>query len=181
MRIDNAGERLTPIGIAVGVVGAVRRDRFAAHSEAIDAARRLVSELDATPSRVARAGIAVNLDGKSRTAAEWLAHAEIDWPAATRVWPELADVPSAIADTIATDMKYAIYLERQANNVAKFRADGALCLAEDIDFGSVAGLSNEMVDRLAAARPTTIGAATRIPGVTPGALTALLSHSRRAA
>lgn len=181
LRIDNAGERLTPIGIAIGVVGATRRGRFAAYSEAIGGARRLVCKLSATPNRVARAGIAVNLDGKSRTAAEWLAHTNVNWATAIRVWPELADVPNSIADTIATDMKYAIYLDRQANNIAKFRADGILSLSDDIDFKSIAGLSNEMIHRLAAARPTTIGAATRIPGVTSGALTALLSHARRAA
>nr|WP_295662336.1 tRNA uridine-5-carboxymethylaminomethyl(34) synthesis enzyme MnmG [Polymorphobacter sp.] len=181
LRIDNAGERLTPVGIAIGVVGAARRDRFVARNEAIEAARRLVSKLGATPNRVACAGIAVNLDGRSRTAAEWLTHTDVDWAAATKVWPELADVPSAIADTIATDMKYAIYLDRQATSIAKFRADGGLSLPEDIDFASIAGLSSEMVDRLTAARPTTIGAATRIPGVTPSALTALLSYSRRAA
>ena len=181
LRIDNAGERLTPLGIACGVVGAARRDRFAAYLGALETARATVARLRATPTAVARAGLPVNQDGVTRTAAEWLANPAIDWTAATRVWPELAAVPPPIAATVATDMRYGVYLARQTADIAAFRSDEALALVGPIDFARIPGLSPEMVERLTAAQPATFGAAARVAGVTPGALTSLLTHVRRAA
>ncbi len=181
LRIDNAVERLTQLGISVGVVGSGKREWHAEYIKVLAAARNLVARLEATPSRIAGAGISVNQDGKSRTAAVWLAHPDIDWLVACRVWPQLDGVPNEIAATIVTDMRYATYLSRQANDIGKSRRDDGLTLPAGIDFASIAGLSNEMVDRLRAVRPATIGAASRVPGVTPGAVTALLSHTRRAA
>ncbi|QYE36702.1 tRNA uridine-5-carboxymethylaminomethyl(34) synthesis enzyme MnmG [Polymorphobacter sp. PAMC 29334] len=181
LRVDNAAERLTPLGVSIGVVGSERRERFAKHHDQLNAARKLVANLTATPSKIATAGIPVNQDGKSRTAAIWLAHPGIDWAAACRIWPELGMVSDKIAATVATDMLYSVYLNRQGNDIARFRKDESMSLPEDIDFVAVAGLSTEMVDRLSAARPVSIGAAMRVPGITAGALTALLSHSRRAA
>jgi len=102
-------------------------------------------------------------------------------PAATRLWPELCATPPDIADVVATDAHYGLYLSRQAIEIANFRADEALALADGICFDSIAGLSPEMVERLTAAQPATFGAAVRVAGVTPGALSALLAHVRRAA
>jgi len=181
LRIDNADSRLTPAGIAAGVVGAARRQRFAARQAALAATRETVRTLTATPSRIAAAGLAVNQDGRLRTASEWLAHPLIDWEAACGLWPVLQAIDGDVADSIVIDMRYAIYLERQANDVQGFRRDEALALPDGLDFARVAGLSNEMVERLAIARPSTLGAAKRVAGVTPGALVALLSHVRRAA
>jgi len=181
LRTDNADSRLTPAGIAAGVVGAARRQRFAARQAALAAAREMVRTLTATPSRVAAAGLAVNQDGRLRTASEWLAHPLIDWEAACGLWPALWAIDGDVADSIVIDMRYAIYLDRQANDVQGFRRDEALALPDGLDFARVAGLSNEMVERLGIARPSTLGAAKRVAGVTPGALVALLSHVRRAA
>ncbi len=181
LRIDNAGERLTPAGIACGVVGPTRRQRFAARDTALTATRALLDTLHATPAALARSGLAVNQDGVSRSASAWLTHPAIDWATATRLWPELTAVAPEIAATVATDMRYGVYLARQASEIAAFRADEALLLDPATAFARVPGLSPEMVERLDAARPATFGAAARVAGVTPGALVSLLAHVRRAA
>ncbi len=181
LRIDNAADRLTPIGRAYGVVGSLRAARFAARTTCLAAARSRVAGLSGTPAALARAGIEVNQDGVLRSAEAWLAHPAVDWAAAIRLWPELRATPSDIAGVIATDAHYGQYLSRQAVEIAAFRADEALLLADDISFDRIAGLSVEMVERLTAAQPTTFGAAVRVAGVTPGALGALLAHVRRAA
>ena len=181
LRTDNADARLTPAGIAAGVVGVARRQRFAARQAALAVAREMVRTLTATPSRLAAAGLAVNQDGRLRTASEWLAHPLVDWDAACDLWPALRAVDGDVADSIVIDMRYAIYLDRQANDVRGFRREEALALPDGLDFARVAGLSNEMVERFAIARPSTLGAAKRVAGVTPGALVALLSHVRRTA
>ncbi len=181
LRIDNAGDRLTPIGIGCGVVGAARAARFATRTSALAHARSRVAALSATPAALTRAGVQVNQDGVTRTAQAWLTNPAVDWAAATRIWPELSATPLDIADVVATDAHYSLYLNRQAIEVASFRADEALLLADDIGFDRIAGLSPEMVERLSAARPATFGAAVRVAGVTPGALGALLAYARRAA
>ena len=181
LRIDNAGERLTAMGVALGVVGTGRAAAAAMRSAALaDVGDRLLV-LSATPTELAHAGVGVNQDGVRRTAAAWLAHPAVDWPAAVRLWPELATTAPTIAATVATDMHYAVYLARQADDIRALRADDALCLPVDLAFARVAGLSPEMVERLEAARPASFGAAVRVAGVTPGALTSLLAHVRRAA
>ncbi len=181
LRIDNAGERLTPRGIDAGVVGRDRAARFAAAQAKRDAVRTLLGTLAATPAAVARGGVAVNQDGVVRSAGDWLAHPAVDWTIASRVWPELAAVDPATAAVVAVDARYGVYLARQAGEIAAFRADEALRLADGIAFDRIPGVSPEMAERLDAARPAMFGAAVRVAGVTPGALTSLLAHARRAA
>lgn len=181
LRIDNADERLTPTGIEIGVVGRERRDHYSARYTELTSARASVARLRATPAQCARADIAVNQDGVARSAASWLATPAVDWRAACRVWPELRSVAPSVAATVETDMRYAFYLERQAGEVAGFRRDESLILPETLDFSTIAGLSPEMIERLSLVRPTTFGAATRVAGVTPGAMVSLLAHVRRSA
>lgn len=181
LRIDNAAERLTPTGIACGVVGSDRRQRFARRQAGLASARTLVATRRGTPAAVARTGAQVNQDGVSRSVAEWLAMPAVDWPRASALWPELGAVAPDIAATIATDARYAPYMARQAAEIATFRADESLLLDDNVVFAAVPGLSREMVERLEHARPATLGAASRVAGVTPGSLASLLAHVRRAA
>ncbi len=181
LRIDNADLRLTPRGAALGLVGATRDRAFAARSARLQASRDCLDGLHATPSRLASLGIAVRQDGVERSAFEWLRFPDVDWDAARRVWPSLGAVTESDAETLATDAAYAAYLDRQDDDVARLRRDEALGLDTALDYDRVAGLSLEMRERLRAVRPTNLGAAARVPGVTPAALTALLAHSRRAA
>ena len=183
LRADNADQRLTGAGIALGCVGSARAAAFAEKMAALDVARETLSTLTAKPQELAAHGIKVSQDGVPRTALKLLAHtgegpdAGID--AVLKLWPETASIPSAVLQQVANDSLYAGYLDRQQADIAAFRKDEALTLPDGLDYGRIGGLSNEMREKLGAARPATLGAASRIPGVTPAALTALLRHVRR--
>jgi tRNA uridine 5-carboxymethylaminomethyl modification enzyme len=179
LRADNADQRLTPRGAAIGAVSAPRRAAFAAKQAALDGARALVAGLSATPAELAAHGVAATRDGVRRSAAELLARPDLDVAALARIWPALAALAPEIAEQLEIDARYRGYLERQAADIRAFRRDEALRLPADLDLAAIAGLSAEVRERLAAARPATLGAAARLPGVTPAALTALLRHVRK--
>jgi tRNA uridine 5-carboxymethylaminomethyl modification enzyme len=180
LRADNADQRLTPIGLRVGCISAARGHRFAAKMTALTEARQGLAALRMTPPALKRHGIAVNEDGIARSAAELLAYPGIDLARLAQVWPELAGLAPEIAEQLEIDARYAGYLERQDRDIASFRRDEALLLPPDLDYAAVGSLSREICDKLALARPATLGAAARISGVTPAALVALLKHVKRA-
>ena len=179
LRADNADQRLTPIGLALGVVGGERARAFAGKMAALDEARRLAAELRLSPTALRRHGLAVNADGVARSAAELLAHPGIDVARLAAIWPELGAMPVEIAEQLEIDARYAGYLDRQARDIAAFRRDEALLLPDGLDYAAVGSLSAEICGKLAAARPATLGAAARISGVTPAALVALLQYVKR--
>jgi tRNA uridine 5-carboxymethylaminomethyl modification enzyme len=179
LRADNADQRLTPAGVAVGLVGRERAARLAAKQAALAAGRALLGQLSATPSALARHGLRINQDGVRRSAAELLGHPEIDLARLCAVWPELQALPLGIAEQLETDARYAGYLDRQAADIRAFRRDEELRLPPSLDYAAIGSLSTEIRDKLAMARPATLGAAGRVPGVTPAALAALLAHVRR--
>ncbi len=179
LRADNADQRLTPIGERVGAVGAARSAAFATKMAALGEARALAASLRATPSALGRQGLAVNADGVARSAAELLAHPDIDVARLAAIWPQLGSLPAAIAEQLEIDARYAGYLDRQARDIAAFRRDEALLLPDMLDYAAVGGLSTEVRSKLTAARPATLGAASRISGVTPAALVALLQYVKR--
>ena len=181
LRADNADQRLTPMGIALGCVGADRRQAYTAKAEALDGARALVRRLRMTPSELRRHGLTINADGIRRSAADLLAYAEIDLARLSAIWPELAAMPRPIAAQLEIDGRYSGYLERQAEEIAAFRRDEALKLPSDLDYDAIGSLSAEIRLKLRASRPETLGAAARVSGVTPAALVALLRHVRRPA
>ncbi|TFU00334.1 tRNA uridine-5-carboxymethylaminomethyl(34) synthesis enzyme MnmG [Polymorphobacter arshaanensis] len=181
LRADNADLRLTPLGLGLGLVGTERREVFEARQQAMDFARTMATTLGATPAHLARHGVTVSQDGVRRSAFEWMRFPVVDWAKAINIWPELAEIDPAIGASVETDARYAVYLERQNDDVAAFRRDESLILPTDLRYGEIAGLSAEMVERLSRAQPATIGAASRVAGVTAGALTALLAYARRAA
>jgi tRNA uridine 5-carboxymethylaminomethyl modification enzyme len=181
LRADNADQRLTPIGLRLGCVGQVRRQRFAAKITKLTAARRRLAELRMTPPALQRQGIAVNEDGVTRSAADLLAYPGIDLARLAEMWPELGSLSPEIGEQLEIDARYAGYLERQERDIASFRRDEALLLPSNLDYATVGSLSREICDKLAAARPATLGAAARISGVTPAALVALLKHVKRRA
>jgi tRNA uridine 5-carboxymethylaminomethyl modification enzyme len=179
LRADNADQRLTPRGIALGCVGPTRRRAFEAKLAGLDEARARARGLSVTPSEARRYGFSLNQDGQRRTAFDLLSYPDIGWADVARIWPEFLSLPPAIAAPVETDAKYAVYLERQAADVAAFRRDEAVELPAQLDYDAVPGLSNESRQKLAAARPRTIGHASRIDGITPAALTLLAAHVRR--
>jgi len=178
LRADNADQRLTDKGVALGCVG---RDRAARHGQKmaeLDFARQLARSLTLTPNEAARHGLVLNRDGHRRSAFELLAFPEIGWPEIRAIWPELSAVAPAIAVHLEIDAKYDVYLKRQSADVEAFRRDEGLLLT-DIDYSLVPGLSNEARSKLEAARPRTVGQAGRLDGVTPAALGILAAYLRR--
>jgi tRNA uridine 5-carboxymethylaminomethyl modification enzyme len=181
LRADNADQRLTPIGLRSGCVSSERERRFTAKIMALTEARQRLAELRMTPPALQRHGITVNEDGVPRCAAELLAYPGIDLGRLAKLWPELGSVTPEIAEQLEIDARYAGYLERQERDIASFRRDETLLLPQELDYAAVGSLSREIRDKLAAARPATLGAAARVSGVTPAALVALLKHVKRRA
>ncbi len=181
LRADNADQRLADRGLALGCLGRERRDWWLARRAALDTARALAAELRATPSALARAGFAVNQDGQRRSALQLLALEGIDWPRLIAYWPALAAVPPAVREQLSLDATYAGYVERQEADVAAYRRDEALLLPADLPLQQIAGLSTEARQLLVAHRPATLGAAARLPGMTPAAVGLLLRFVRRRA
>jgi len=181
LRADNADQRLTATGIALGCVGSVRAEAFGLKAAKLAEARRTARSLTLTPAEAVRAGFKVNLDGQRRDVIQLLAYRDIGLDDLQRLWPCLGDWTPEVREQIEIDAAYAGYLDRQDADVEAFRRDEALLLPAELDYAGVGGLSNEARERLAAVRPATLGQAARIEGVTPGALTALLAHVRRRA
>ena len=179
LRADNADQRLTRQGLAAGLVGSTRAESFRRKSAALAEARRLAASLSATPDELLREGFKINRDGQRRTVLDLLRYAEIDLAGLARIWPELEAWTPVIAAQIEIDAAYAGYLARQEADIAAFRRDENLKLPAEIDYSGIASLSNEVREKLSVARPATLGAAARIPGVTPAALVALLRHVKR--
>jgi len=179
LRADNADQRLTPAGLALGCVGPDRKQAFSAKMAAISETTDKLRLLHETPKNLAAQGVKVSQDGVPRSALKLLAQADAGIEAVRRIWPDTQDIDAGILQQVAHDSLYAGYLDRQQADIAAFRKDEALALPGNLDYGAIGGLSNEMREKLGAARPETLGAASRIPGVTPAALTALLRHVRR--
>jgi tRNA uridine 5-carboxymethylaminomethyl modification enzyme len=180
LRADNADQRLTDRGIALGCVGEERRRRHGAKMAALDAARQLAKSLTLTPNEAAGHGLALNRDGQRRSAFELLAYPEVGWDQVRAIWPELSAIEPDIAIHLEIDAKYDVYLKRQSADVEAFRRDEGLVLGE-IDYDLVPGLSNEVRTKLKTARPWTVGQAGRIDGMTPAALGILAAYLRREA
>jgi tRNA uridine 5-carboxymethylaminomethyl modification enzyme len=180
LRADNADQRLTDKGMALGCVGQARSIRHGTKMAALDAAKALAKSLTLTPNEAARYGLALNRDGVRRSAFELLAYPEIGWEELRAVWPELSVIDPGIAIHLEIDAKYDVYLKRQIADVDAFRRDEGLILT-DVDYADVPGLSNEARSKLEAARPRTVGQAGRLDGLTPAALGILAAYLRREA
>ena len=180
LRADNADQRLTDKGIALGCVGQARSLRHGAKMAALNTAKTLTKSLTITPNEAARHGLALNRDGVRRSAFELLAYPEVGWSEIAGIWPELSVIDPAIAVHLEIDAKYDVYLKRQTADVDAFRRDEGLILA-DVDYADVPGLSNEARSKLEAARPRTVGQAGRLDGLTPAALGILAAYLRREA
>jgi len=179
LRADNADQRLTHRGIALGCVGRERQRRHAAKMAALAGATDFARSVSLTPNEAERHGLALNHDGQRRSAYELLSFPSIGIETLRWIWPRLGDFPSKTLDQLEIDAKYHVYLSRQAADIAAFRRDESLELPDGLDYAGVKGLSNEARQKLSTIRPRTIGQAGRIDGMTPAALTLLVAHVRR--
>lgn len=179
LRADNADQRLTDRGLAIGCIGSARAELWTRRKAALEAGRNLAHSLGSSPSELARRGVTVNQDGVRRSAFDLIRLPGAGWEQACAIWPELANMAPSIAQQIQIDAIYAGYMGRQEVDIMAFQRDEALVLPEGLDYGAIGSLSTEVRTKLEAARPETLGAASRIPGVTPAAMVALLRHVRR--
>lgn len=181
LRADNADQRLTPKGVEIGCVSVMREKAFAQKSAELNRAIKLAQSLNKTPNELASLGLKINQDGVRRNVIEILRYKDMNMRRIAEFWPELSGLSPAIAEQIEIIGLYSGYMDRQEADIRAFRNDESLLIPEDIDFNAIGGLSNEIRSKLEEARPTTLGAAARISGVTPAALTALLGFVRRRA
>ncbi len=181
LRADNADLRLTARGMALGCVGPERASAFRHKAEQLAATRTRLDELSLTPTAAVAHGLRVNQDGLRRTGHQLLELPGVSIASLAAVWPELAGVRADVAEQLEIEARYRGYLQRQEADIAAFRREEGLALPADLDFAGMSGLSGELRLTLQRVRPTTLGAAARLPGMTPAAMTLLYRHARRAA
>ncbi len=179
LRADNADQRLTDKGIAIGCVGPVRQRAWANKSVKLIAGRRFATNAQMSPSELEAHGIAINKDGVRRNVLDLLAYPDIDWEQLCGIWPELKDIEPEIREQIENDALYAGYMARHDADIEAYRREEFLVLPAHLNYADVGSLSTEIRQKLEAARPVTLGAASRIPGVTPAAIVSLLRYVQR--
>jgi len=180
LRADNADVRLTPIGLEIGCVSSARAQRFAAYNEQLDAARAMLQSLETTPNEARRAGLMINLDGQRRTAYELLSYPDFSLTDIAKIWPDIATLDARIGEAMDIEASYAVYMKRQAVDIADIKRDEDRLIPADFDYSQLSGLSNELKQKLQRAEPYSIAQAAKIDGMTPAAISLLLVHLRRA-
>lgn len=179
LRSDNADQRLTRIAADAGLVGDERQEQFAARYAALVAGRATLDRLRTTPTAARKAGLAVNADGHERSAFELLSYPDVDAGDLLVLWPEIADLAPSIVEQLTVDAQYAVYLQRQEADIAAVKRDESREIPDWLDYAALPGLSMEMRQKLELRRPATIAQAQAIEGVTPAAITLILSVVRR--
>jgi len=179
LRADNADQRLTPLGLAIGCVGEQRREAFSRKMEALGSARAQLESQSYSPNQAAAAGIRIGQDGQRRSAFALLAFPDVGFDDLLRLDPSLASLDAGVREQIARDAMYATYIDRQAVEVEALRRDESHEIPVDFDYRALSGLSFELTAKLERARPATLAQAGRIDGMTPAALTLILAAIRR--
>ncbi|WP_298914747.1 tRNA uridine-5-carboxymethylaminomethyl(34) synthesis enzyme MnmG [uncultured Algimonas sp.] len=179
LRSDNADMRLTPIAGDLGMITKARAEMFHVKQTEFEQTKALIGSLSKSPTELKASGLVVNQDGQPRSVKDLLAYPDIAMEDLLPLFPglrALSERSKAFAEIHAT---YAGYLDRQQADIDAFRRDEGLRLPDGLDYGSVGGLSNEVREKLEAARPATLGQASRLEGVTPGALMAVMAYVRK--
>lgn len=179
LRADNADARLTELGHQIGCVGEERYTVFKAKYGQINHYRQLAEKLSVNPNELEKFGVKTKKDGTKRTAFNVMSYDDVSRETLCQIWPELTDMPADVYEQIEIEAKYAGYLKRQLADIEVFKKDEKLKIREDLDYSQIGGLSREMVQKLSKVRPQTVGEASRIPGVTPAAITAVLGYVKR--
>lgn len=179
LRADNADQRLTGLGIEIGLVSDERKKAFQNKMDKLTIFGTRLDALNLSPNEGAKQGLKINQDGVRRSAKTLLSYPSVSFEQIANIWPELREIPSDIIEQLVIDATYSGYLERQEADILAFRKDENLLLSPNLNYRKIGGLSNEVMEKLDQAKPATLGAAARISGVTPAALTALLRHVKR--
>ncbi|WP_412058791.1 tRNA uridine-5-carboxymethylaminomethyl(34) synthesis enzyme MnmG [Bartonella sp. DGB2] len=179
LRADNADMRLTPKAKEWGILGKIREQRYQSRKDALDAARHLSQSLALTPNEAQNYGLTVNRDGQRRSAYDFLAYPDMDVKRLSKIWPELCALPEKIAEALEIEAQYAVYLERQEQDIAALQRQEQLLIPENLDFEKISGLSNELKGKIRARAPRNLAEAQKIDGMTPAALSLLITHIQR--
>ncbi len=179
LRADNADVRLTPVGLAIGCVNVDRAARFARYLTKLDEARARLKGLSITPNEADKAGIHLNKDGQRRSAYELLSHPDQSVESLSRLWPELRSIERGVVEAVEIEAAYAVYMDRQTSDIVRVRREEERTIPASFDFTTLSGLSNELKQKLSAAKPKNIAQASRIDGMTPAAISLLLAHLRK--
>ncbi len=176
LRADNADQRLTDIGIKLGVISNERKTFWKNKKKKLEFLRNKLVTYKLTPSKARRIGLKINLDGKTRSAFDLLGYHEISLEKIQSIWPDIEIEDQSIAKTISAEATYGRYLERQKKEIEIFRKEESKVLSDEIDYNLIKGLSNEHKQKLSKIKPSTLGQAQRIDGITPSAIGLILSH-----
>lgn len=179
LRSDNADQRLTEKGIELGLVGSHRAAMFHVKQSKLEAGRELLKNCLLTPNEAQKLGWRVNQDGQRRSAWEYLAYPSISMDDIHDAFPQVTTIDLDVRSQLEIEATYAAYIERQNDDVESLKREEALLLPSELNYAAVGGLTNEVRSKLELIRPATLGQASRIEGVTPGALTALLAFVKR--
>ncbi|KIQ05934.1 tRNA uridine 5-carboxymethylaminomethyl modification protein [Agrobacterium tumefaciens] len=179
LRVDNADLRLTPVGLAAGIVGPARAKRYGDFVDDLVQARALLHDLSITPSQAGVHGLKLNRDGQRRTAYELLAYPDTTVDSLKQVWPELSAFSPKIAEVLEIEASYAVYMKRQHADIVDIKRDEDRTIPDDFDFTQLSGLSSELKQKLQAARPISIAQAARVDGMTPAAISLILALVRK--
>ncbi|PWL19565.1 tRNA uridine-5-carboxymethylaminomethyl(34) synthesis enzyme MnmG [Falsochrobactrum shanghaiense] len=179
LRADNADQRLTPLADEFGILGHERRIRFADRQDALSRARELAKSLTITPNLASRYELHLNHDGVRRSAYELLSYPNIGLEQLNRIWPELASIDAMTREALEIEAQYAVYLDRQQNDIAVMEREERLLIPADLGFDTISGLSNELKQKLKLRQPETIAEAQRVDGMTPAALALLIAQIKK--
>ncbi|MBR2923050.1 MAG: tRNA uridine-5-carboxymethylaminomethyl(34) synthesis enzyme MnmG [Alphaproteobacteria bacterium] len=179
LRSDNADMRLTEKGYEIGCVSGLRYAVFKDKKQQVDNFRQQSNNLFILPAELEQYGINIKKDGIKRSCFNVMSYNDVSHETILKIWPELSEIPYEVYEQIEIEAKYSGYIKRQLADIEIFKKDENLKIREDIDYNLIGGLSREMTTKLSSVRPSTIGEASRIPGVTPAAITALLGYIKK--
>ena len=179
LRSDNADMRLTEKGYEIGCVSGLRYAVFKDKKQQVDDFRQQSNNLFILPTELEQYGINIKKDGIKRSCFNVMSYNDVSHETILKIWPELSEIPYEVYEQIEIEAKYSGYIKRQLADIEIFKKDENLKIREDIDYNLIGGLSREMTTKLSSVRPSTIGEASRIPGVTPAAITALLGYIKK--
>ncbi|WEZ81928.1 tRNA uridine-5-carboxymethylaminomethyl(34) synthesis enzyme MnmG [Rhizobium sp. 32-5/1] len=179
LRADNADVRLTPDAISLGMVSAERQHRFQCWARTFETAKASLMALQVTPNEARKFGFHINQDGQRRSAFELLSYAEHSIGSLARLWPELSAIEPKIAAALEIDATYAVYMEKQAADIANVKREESAEIPEYFDFSILSGLSNELVQKLTLTAPRNLAQVLKVDGMTPAAASLILAYLRR--